>query len=241
MPRLAIVAALLAFSASAYAGDDHVTTIFDDFIGPVASTDEVEPVQDEPRVPDISMLTTDPVEHTESSGFGWRDDPIRHRPKFHSGTDFRGKHGTPVLAAGQGVVVFAGRRGGYGNMIDVDHGGGVITRYAHLRRIQVKVDAPVTPGQQIGQVGATGRTTGPHLHFEVRLDNHPVDPVSAMQIAALERENPDAGRIAAFTLVPEIQQGVSSLLDPPKHRGVKKPKQSRPDRPSRIRVAKPLS
>jgi len=192
------------------------------------------------RVPDISMLTTEPVANTESSGFGWRDDPIRHRAKFHSGTDFRHDPGTPVLAAGHGVVVFAGRRGGYGNLIEVDHGGGVITRYAHLRRIHVKVDAPVTGGMQIGQVGSTGRTTGPHLHFEVRLDDSPVDPVTAMSIAQLERENPEMGRLAAFALVPEIQLGNASRVDPPKPR-VKKPKDSRPDRPSRVRVVKPLS
>ncbi|MGN6108183.1 MAG: M23 family metallopeptidase [Kofleriaceae bacterium] len=199
-------------------------------------------------VPDIRVLTHQPIAHGESSGFGWRDDPIRHRPKFHSGTDFRGKHGTPVLAAGDGVVVFTGRQGGYGNMVEVDHGGGVITRYAHLRRIETRRDAAVTAGQQIGQVGSTGRTTGPHLHFEVRLDRRPVDPVMAMAIAELARESEPAGRIASFALAPELQQAARSHIDPPRTRiarskksGKARPHESRPDRPGRIRHAKPVS
>ena len=193
-----------------------------------------------PKIPDVSVLTTEPVANTESSGFGWRDDPIRHRPKFHSGTDFRGKHGTPVLAAGDGIVVFAGRRGGYGNLIEIDHGGGVLTRYAHLRRMHAKVDAAVSAGQQIGQVGSTGRTTGPHLHFEVRLENSPVDPVTAMAVAQLVRESPEMGRVAAFALVPEVQAELASKVDPPKSRRAAK-KESRPDRPGRVKRIKPVS
>jgi len=194
----------------------------------------------EVKIPDVSVLTTEPVERTESSGFGWRDDPIRHRPKFHSGADFRGKHGTPVLAAGQGVVVFAGRRGGYGNLIEIDHGGGVVTRYAHLRRIHAKENAVVLAGQQIGQVGSTGRTTGPHLHFEVRIDDSPVDPMTALSIGELQRESPEIASVAVFALAPEIQSEVASSVDPPKQRITKK-KESRPDRAARVRVAKPLS
>lgn len=196
------------------------------------------------HIPDLAVLTTEPVANTESSGFGWRDDPIRHRPKFHSGTDFRGKRGTPVLAAGDGVVVFAGRRGGYGNVIDVDHGGGVITRYAHLRRIEAKRDAAVVAGEQIGQLGSTGRATGPHLHFEVRLDGRPVDPVTAMSVAELARESAELGRIAAFALSPEVQAEASSRLDPPRQRVAKKAKKAkhaRPDRPGRVKRVRPVS
>ncbi|HLL21580.1 MAG TPA: M23 family metallopeptidase [Kofleriaceae bacterium] len=195
------------------------------------------------RIPDISVLTTEPVANTESSGFGWRDDPIRHRPKFHSGTDFRGKRGTPVVAAGDGVIVFAGRRGGYGNLIEIDHGGGVITRYAHLRRLEANSDnKAVRAGQQIGEVGSTGRATGPHLHFEVRLAGGPVDPVTAMTVAQLLREAPDMGRLAAFALTPEVQSAVASKLDPPKHRRIATAKkESRPDRAGRIKRAKPVS
>jgi murein DD-endopeptidase MepM/ murein hydrolase activator NlpD len=156
--------------------------------------------------PDLGILTSSPLGgDEESSGFGWRDDPIRHTRHFHSGTDFRADPGTPVLAAGAGVVVFAGRQGGYGNCIYVDHGGGVVTLYAHLRRIETAKDAAVTAGERIGQVGSTGRTTGPHLHFEVRLEGRPVSPVTAMTVAAMQREDPEAGRLAAFALSPALQ------------------------------------
>jgi len=190
-------------------------------------------------LPDLTMLSTDPVAHTASSGFGWRDDPIRHTRSFHSGTDFRGQPGTPVLAAGDGVVVFCGRLGGYGNAIDIDHGGGVVTRYAHLRRIVTKKGAAIAAGEIIGQVGSTARTTGPHLHFEVRLDGSPVSPITAMSVAALQRESPLAGRLAAFSLSPELQATAESDVDPPKQRARpgQRPGQqaTRPERPGRVK------
>jgi murein DD-endopeptidase MepM/ murein hydrolase activator NlpD len=179
---------------------------------------------------DLTVLSIEPVARTESSGFGWRDDPIRHTRRFHSGTDFRGKRGTPVRAAGDGVVVFCGRLGGYGNAIDIDHGSGVITRYAHLRRIGAKKGAAITAGETIGQVGSTGRTTGPHLHFEVRLNGTPVSPIAAMSIAALQREFPLAGRLAALSLSAERQATAQSSVDPPRRRA--KPAR-RPERPGR--------
>ena len=157
-------------------------------------------------VPDLTILSVDPVANTESSGYGWRDDPIRHDRRFHHGTDFKAKPGTPVLAAGDGLVVFAGRQSGYGNVIYVDHGGGIVTRYAHLQKIETAKDRTLSAGQQIGLVGSTGRTTGPHLHFEVRIDGRDVSPVTAMSIAALQRDEPEAGRLAAFALAPAIQQ-----------------------------------
>jgi murein DD-endopeptidase MepM/ murein hydrolase activator NlpD len=169
-------------------------------------------------IPDLTVLAIEPVAHTESSGFGWRDDPIRHTRRFHSGADFRGKPGTPVVAAGDGIVTFCGRRGGYGNVIDINHGGGVITRYAHLRRIETTKDAAITAGARIGQVGSTGRATGPHLHFEVRLDGSPVSPISALAIASLQRESPLAGRLAALSLSPELQSLAESDIDPPRQR-----------------------
>jgi murein DD-endopeptidase MepM/ murein hydrolase activator NlpD len=181
-------------------------------------------------IPSMRMLTTEPVERTESSGYGWREDPIKKRQRFHQGTDFRARRGTPVLAAGAGVVTVAGPRGGYGNFIYVDHGGGVVTRYAHLRRIEVRLGAEVIAGQRIGQVGSTGRATGPHLHFEVRLHERAVDPVTAMLVAELQREAPTAGKLAAYALSPELQAKARDIHD----RGRKQRKRSaRPERPGR--------
>lgn len=183
--------------------------------------------------PDLTSLTTAPIdleqtEHSyESSGFGWRNDPIRHDRRYHGGADFRADPGTPVKCAGGGVVVFAGRQGGYGNVIYVDHGGGLVTRYAHLRRIVTKLEAHVSAGELIGEVGSTGRATGPHLHFEVRLDGRAVDPVTAMTVAELERLSPDAGRIAALALAPALQAHVVNREDQGSSRA------ARPDRPGR--------
>jgi murein DD-endopeptidase MepM/ murein hydrolase activator NlpD len=157
-------------------------------------------------VPDLTVLAVDPVANTESSGYGWRDDPFGHDRRFHHGTDFHAKPGTPVLAAGDGMVVFAGRQGGYGNVVYVDHGGGIVTRYGHLSKIETTKDATITAGQTIGLVGSTGRATGPHLHFEVRIDGRDVSPITAMSVAETQREDPEAGRLAAFALRPEIQQ-----------------------------------
>jgi len=198
------------------------------------------------RVPDVSVLTWQPLPPADdswpTSGFGWRDDPIRHYRKFHSGADIRARPGTPVMAAGDGVVTFAGRQGGYGNVIYVDHGGGLITRYAHLRRIETKKDAVIPAGTRIGQVGSTGRATGPHLHFEVRIDGHPVAPATALTIAELQRQSPNEGNLAAYALTPELQALELSDLDPPKGRTkVAKSKSSRPERPGRTKRGRPTS
>ncbi|MDB4955861.1 MAG: peptidase [Myxococcales bacterium] len=174
-------------------------------------------------IPDLTILNTEPVPDTQSSGFGWRDDPFRHTQRFHSGTDFRADPGTPVLAAGDGIVKFAGRQGGYGNCIYIDHGGGVVTLYGHLRKIETHKGDAVTAGLQIGQVGSTGRATGPHLHFEIRLDGRVVDPVMAMAIADLQRESPDAGRLAAFALSPELQR---KAKESPASRGNNRPERA---------------
>lgn len=184
------------------------------------------------RTPDLTVLQIEPVAHTESSGFGWRDDPIRHNRSFHSGTDFRGKPGTAVVAAGDGVVTFCGRMGGYGNVIDIKHGGGITTRYAHLRRIETTKDAVITAGERIGQVGSTGRATGPHLHFEVRIDGAPVSPIAAMTVAGLQRESPLAGRLAALSLDPQLQRSAQSDVDPPRQRGAR---EHRPERAGRAK------
>jgi murein DD-endopeptidase MepM/ murein hydrolase activator NlpD len=111
-----------------------------------------------------------------SSGFGRRSDPIEGGAAFHPGLDFKGPLGAPIYAAAAGTVSFAGQRSGYGNCVEISHGHGLITRYAHMSRILARQGEPVTPGTQIGLIGSTGRSTGPHLHFEVRINDRPVNP-----------------------------------------------------------------
>ena len=112
-----------------------------------------------------------------TSGFGVRSDPFLGRPAMHTGLDFRAASGDPVRVTANGKVVSAGWSGGYGRMIEVDHGNGLATRYGHLSEINVKIGEIVRIGQVIGLVGSTGFSTGPHLHFEVRINGTAVDPV----------------------------------------------------------------
>ena len=111
-----------------------------------------------------------------SSGFGYRSDPFTGGGAFHAGLDFRGPVGAPIYAAAKGVVSFAGVKSGYGNCIEIDHGNGLMTRYAHMSRFAAQVGQPVSGGQVIGAIGSTGRSTGPHLHFEVRLHDQALNP-----------------------------------------------------------------
>jgi murein DD-endopeptidase MepM/ murein hydrolase activator NlpD len=111
-----------------------------------------------------------------SSPFGVRTDPFNGRPAMHTGIDLRGDVGEPVHATADGKVSIAGREGGYGNMIEIDHGNGFSTRYGHLSEIDVKVGQQVRIGQVVGRIGSTGRSTGPHLHYETRIDGEPVNP-----------------------------------------------------------------
>jgi hypothetical protein len=120
-----------------------------------------------------------------TSSFGYRTDPFLGRPALHSGLDLRDDYGAPVRAAAGGVVVAAGPRGGYGNLVEIDHGGGMSTRYGHLSAIDVTPGEPVKPGAVIGRVGSTGRSTGPHLHYEVRVDGEAVDPARFLEAASL--------------------------------------------------------
>jgi murein DD-endopeptidase MepM/ murein hydrolase activator NlpD len=111
-----------------------------------------------------------------TSGFGVRSDPFLGRPAMHTGLDFRAQMGDPVRATANGKVVNSGWSGGYGRMVEIDHGNGLSTRYGHLSQIDVKVGDTVKIGQVIGEVGSTGRSTGPHLHYETRIDGEAVDP-----------------------------------------------------------------
>ncbi len=110
------------------------------------------------------------------SSFGFRRDPINRTIKMHEGYDIANKIGTPIHAAADGIVVFAGIESGYGNMITVDHGYGISTNYAHLSAILVHEGDRVSRGQKIGLMGSTGRSIGSHLHYEVRINRIPVDP-----------------------------------------------------------------
>jgi murein DD-endopeptidase MepM/ murein hydrolase activator NlpD len=111
-----------------------------------------------------------------SSPFGVRTDPFNGRAAMHTGIDLRGERGEPVHATAAGKVSIAGRDGGYGNLVEINHGNGLSTRYGHLSEIDVKVGQKVHIGQVIGKIGSTGRSTGPHLHYETRINGDPVNP-----------------------------------------------------------------
>ena len=136
-----------------------------------------------------------------SSGFGIRTDPLRHVPETHAGVDMPDIAGTPVRASADGIVERAGSAGGYGNLIEIDHGGGVETRYGHLSRLLVSPDAVVKRGQIIALMGSTGRSTGSHLHFEVRLRGRPVDPLPYLEgnrSIGMRLSPPQAPIVSAF-------------------------------------------
>lgn len=126
----------------------------------------------------LSAPVQTPVSGTAhiSSGYGNRTDPFLKRTAFHAGIDFRAPTGTPVLAAAGGRVIHAGTNGGYGKMVDIDHGNGLVTRYAHLSAISVSLGDTIVGGQRLGNAGSTGRSTGPHLQFEVRRGGSALDP-----------------------------------------------------------------
>jgi murein DD-endopeptidase MepM/ murein hydrolase activator NlpD len=118
-----------------------------------------------------------------TSGFGYRRDPFNGHGAMHAGIDFKGAMGSPIFAAAEGRVTFAGWKSGYGQAIEITHGNGMLTRYAHLSRIDVKVGQPVAAGATIGGLGSTGRSTGPHLHFEVRINDRAVNPRPFLEAA----------------------------------------------------------
>jgi murein DD-endopeptidase MepM/ murein hydrolase activator NlpD len=119
-----------------------------------------------------------------SSPFGARIDPFLGRPALHTGVDLKGDYGAQVRATAAGRVTIAERDGGYGNMVEIDHGNGLSTRYAHLSSFAVTEGERVAVGQVVGAIGATGRATGPHLHYETRIDGEPVDPIRFLRASA---------------------------------------------------------
>jgi len=117
-----------------------------------------------------------PVQARISSEFGYRIHPISKSRRLHTGTDLAAPSGTPIKATGAGVVIHAGWRGGYGNTVMIDHGGNKVTLYAHMSSVSVKSGQQVSKGTVIGKVGSTGNSTGPHCHYEVRINGKPVNP-----------------------------------------------------------------
>ncbi len=125
-----------------------------------------------------SVMPINVSDFTMSSGYGMRRDPIYGSAKFHEGLDFAASTGTAVFATADGVVSTADRKSGYGNCIDISHGYNYVTRYAHLSKILVKPGQTVKRGEIIGRVGSTGKSTGPHLHYEVRFKDQPQNPIN---------------------------------------------------------------
>lgn len=124
--------------------------------------------------------TTAPM---QSSSYGYRRDPFNGHAAFHAGIDFPGSRGQPILAAAAGKVSFVGQRSGYGNVVEVEHGNGLMTRYAHLSGFDARVGQAVKRGDKIARMGSTGRSTGDHLHFEVRLNGQPINPRRFLEAA----------------------------------------------------------
>jgi murein DD-endopeptidase MepM/ murein hydrolase activator NlpD len=132
----------------------------------------------------IAIPSDKPVKTNVSftSGFGVRSDPFEHGAAMHPGIDLAGSYGTPIYATADGTVLRAGwNSGGYGNMVELDHGRGIVTRYGHMSAVLVHAGDHVTRGEQIGRMGSTGRSTGNHLHYEVRIDGRPVNPIPFMK------------------------------------------------------------
>lgn len=122
-----------------------------------------------------------PIQGRLTSHYGYRSDPFRQGKRFHSGVDFKARTGDTVSAVASGTVIYSGNRSGYGYTVDIDHGNGYMTRYAHNSRLVKKVGNEVSAGEEVAKAGSTGRSTGPHVHFEVWKDGKPVNPGKFIQ------------------------------------------------------------
>jgi murein DD-endopeptidase MepM/ murein hydrolase activator NlpD len=147
----------------------------------------------------IAIPSDKPVKTDVSftSGFGVRSDPFHAGAAMHPGIDLAGSYGTPIYATADGTVLRSGwNNGGYGNMVEIDHGRGISTRYGHMSAVLVSAGEHVTRGEQIGRMGSTGRSTGNHLHYEVRIDGRPVNPIPFMKstdyVLAMQRRSGSA-------------------------------------------------
>lgn len=149
-----------------------------------------------------SILPINVADYTISSGYGNRIDPVYGTTKFHAGLDFPADMGDAVFSTAKGKVVFAGWKSGYGNCIDIDHGYNYLTRYGHLSKVLVSQGQDVVRGDKIGEVGSTGKSTGPHLHYEVRFKGEPQNPVNYYfmdltpeQYSEMTRQAENAGHV----------------------------------------------
>ncbi len=144
----------------------------------------------ESRLRALMVPNSRPIEAPMGSGFGFRSDPFTGRPALHTGLDFAADIGTPILAAAGGVVLSTDQHPQYGNLLEIDHGNGLTTRYAHVSRFLVKAGELVKRGQPVAHVGNSGRSTGPHLHFEVLVEGVPQNP--SKFLAAVPAPGPQA-------------------------------------------------
>jgi len=158
--------------------------------GPYVALDSVKRATDDEqkRIVELRKLVKTlpldaPLPHYQlESGFGQRIDPLNGRPAFHSGLDLAAAYKSPVYSTAPGIVSFTGVKDAYGRVVEVDHGHGIMTRYAHLHRILVVHGQKVAAQQEIAQLGSTGRSTGPHVHYEILIDGIPQDPAKFMQV-----------------------------------------------------------
>lgn len=151
----------------------------------------VETTLMEAKVKAKLLPTIQPVDVAyNASSFGWRIDPFTGRQAFHPGIDFAAPTGTPIMAAAGGVVIAAEYNSGYGNMLEIDHGNDIVTRYGHTSKLYVKVGDIVRRGQHVADIGSTGRSTGPHLHFEVLVKGVAQNPSKFLNAGARQAVGP---------------------------------------------------
>jgi murein DD-endopeptidase MepM/ murein hydrolase activator NlpD len=164
----------------------------------------------EARMRNLMIPSTKPVDVAVGSGFGFRRDPFTGRPALHAGLDFPADPGTPILAAAGGVISSVEVHPAYGNLVEIDHGNRLVTRYAHVSRFLVKQGDLVKRGQKIAEVGSSGRSTGPHLHFEVLVEGVPQDPARFLAGRADATAGVATGTAAGTARGPAGSQGAIS-------------------------------
>lgn len=160
-----------------------------------SSTTETYPLSTKEEITQTSIIRSTPIGSPVigkiTSKFGRRTSPFSGKHTFHTGIDISIKSGAPVVASADGLVIFAGRKGGYGKMVHIQHEGGIETIYAHLSNVSTITGRRVKRGQMIGKVGSTGQSTGPHLHYEILQNGRPVNPMPYIQLAAKFKKNKD--------------------------------------------------